>query len=99
MSNRIQALEAQVQRLGRELSAANQDINALGVQLSRMERLGVELADGEDSWSVLDEQLAESRRVLEVTGFHEREDGSAFLCECSSCVKRDRVLDGAESEA
>ena len=96
MSNQIQALEAQVERLGREVSAANQDINTLGVQLSRMERLGVELADGTDSWSVLDEQLRESRRVLEMTGFHEREDGSAFLCECSSCVKRDRVVDRAE---
>jgi septal ring factor EnvC (AmiA/AmiB activator) len=98
MSNQIKALEAQIERLGRELSAANHDINALGVQLSRMERLGVELADGEDAWSVLDEQLAESRRVLEVTGFHEREDGAVFLCECSSCVKRDRVVDRPESE-
>ena len=98
MSNQIQALEAQIERLGRELSAANQDVNALGVQLSRMERVSRELADGEDAWSVLDEQLAESRRVLEMTGFHEREDGSAFLCECSSCAKRDRVVDRPESE-
>ncbi|HZV00100.1 MAG TPA: hypothetical protein VFF73_25510 [Planctomycetota bacterium] len=98
MSNPIQALEAHVERLGRELSAANQDVNALGVQLSRMERVGAEIQAGDDSWSVLEEELAESRRVLEVTGFHEREDGAAFLCECSSCVKRDRVVDRPESE-
>src|SRR5437660_1659653 len=40
----------------------------------------------------------ETRRVLEVTGFHEREDGSAFLCECSSCTKRERVVERSGSE-
>ena len=98
MSNPTNALEAQIGRLARQLSAASQDIDALGVQLSRMERLGVELAGGTDAWSVLDEQLAESRRVLEVTGFHEREDGSVVLCECSSCLKRERVVDRSEGE-
>jgi len=98
MSNPNAALEAQIERLGRELSAANEVRDALGVQLSRMERVGVELLGGTDSWSVLEESLAESRRVLEVTGFHEREDGSAFLCECSSCLKRERVVERSEGE-
>ena len=98
MSNPIAALEARIERLARELSAANQDRDALGVQLSRMERVGVELEAGDDVWRVLEENLAETRRVLEVTGFHEREDGSVFLCGCSSCVKRERVAEHSESE-
>jgi len=98
MSSPTLALETQIERLGRELSAANQDRDALGAQLSRMERVGVELLGGADLWSVLDENLVETRRVLEVTGFHEREDGSAYLCECSSCTKRERVVERSGSE-
>jgi hypothetical protein len=98
MSNPTNGLEAQVERLGRELSTANQDMNTLGVQLSRMERLGQELLDGADVWRVLEEELAETRRVLDVTAFHEREDGAAFVCACSKCVKRERAVDQPESE-
>ena len=88
---RADALEADAVRRSRELSNALQDIDALAVQLSRLERLGLELAAGEDRWAVLDEVLAEARRTLANTGFHDRQEGSQFLCECSTCTKRDRV--------
>ncbi len=88
---RVDALEAEALRQSRELSNALQDLEALGVQLSRLERVGVELAAGEDRWRALDELLVEARRVLASTGFHDRREGSQFLCECSTCTKRDRA--------
>jgi DNA-binding ferritin-like protein (Dps family) len=94
----IAALKARLERLSRELSTANQDIDALGYQLSVVERIGAELLGGDDAFGVFEEELAESRRVLEITGFHEREDGTTFLCECSRCVKRERTVERVDGE-